>query len=108
MVILANVNPIFREKKVHLSILRAAWGTSLNDDERSRGYGAAGPRSTTLPLLRTRPQMRALAALLSCIRGRVLKNGVLAHKDFQVKSKSSPADRLRGSTVWTKLRAACN
>ena len=47
MVILANVNPIFREKKVHLSILRAAWGSSLSDDERSRGYGAAGPRSNS-------------------------------------------------------------
>jgi hypothetical protein len=39
VVILPNVNPIFREKKVRLSILRATWGSSLNNNERSRRYG---------------------------------------------------------------------
>jgi hypothetical protein len=38
----------------------------------------------TLPFLRTRPRMRAPAALLSCIRGFVRRNGVLADEDFEV------------------------
>jgi hypothetical protein len=59
----------------------------------------AGP---TLSLFRTRPRMRAPAAVLSCIRGLVRRDGVWPSQNFEVQARPASVNSIAAQQRETK------